>query len=338
MRKPPHGGQPCPNPACAQYWLMDRGNISAISTSLTQSGNRRLCRCSACEQPFSETRATVCCGLRSPAEKVMMALKRLRGPGALSAMGFVLGVTEATGLEWLRRAAQQVHESNRHRLRARPVTQGPLDEMGPGIRRQPARPARAPRGAQPGGRGSGSVSPRSVGSAWPRLWGHGRGPVSGSASRGRQLASGASRACAVMAAVVTSRRWSLSTIPGRPCHARASRDAPSNRSRSLTRSWSTARGSSTSSRASSRSASPGDAAGPRAGRNAGARSARVGWNVSPRPCGMRGLLWSARVGAAVRIASRCSGAWSSCRPSTTSHGRPGGGVCLGPSRHHLPRD
>src|ERR687888_192896 len=138
MRKPKNWGQPCPNPDCSHYRLMDRGTMSAISTSLTQSGKRRIFRCSACEQPFSETRDTVFFGLRSPEEKVMMALKMLLVKVALSDIGFVLGVTEETVLEWLRRAAQKAHEINAHLLRDLPVTQVQLDEMWSFIRRKHA--------------------------------------------------------------------------------------------------------------------------------------------------------------------------------------------------------
>jgi IS1 family transposase/transposase-like protein len=138
MRKPKNWGQPCPNPDCSHSRLMDRGNISAISTYLTQSGKRRIFRCSACEQPFSETRDTVFFGLRSPEEKVMMALKMLLVKVALSDIGFVLGVTEETVLEWLRRAAQKAHEINTHLLRDLPVTQVQLDEMWNCIRRKQA--------------------------------------------------------------------------------------------------------------------------------------------------------------------------------------------------------
>ena len=138
MRKPKNWGQPCPNPDCSHYRLMDRGNMSAISTSLTQSGKRRIFRCSGCEQPFSETRDTVFFGLRSPEEKVMMALKMLLVKVALSDIGFVLGVTEETVLEWLRRAAQKAHEINMHLLRDLPVTQVQLDEMWNFIRRKQA--------------------------------------------------------------------------------------------------------------------------------------------------------------------------------------------------------
>ena len=50
MRKPKDWGQPCPNPDCSHYRLINRGNMSAISTSMTQSGKRRIFRCRKCER------------------------------------------------------------------------------------------------------------------------------------------------------------------------------------------------------------------------------------------------------------------------------------------------
>ena len=141
MRKSKDWNQPCPNPACSHYRLMNRGNISAISTYLTQSGQRRIFRCSACEKPFAETRDTVFFDLRTPAEKIIMALKMLLVKVALADIGFVLGVTEGTVLEWLRRAAQKAEEINAHLLRELPVTQVQLDEMWNFIRRKHAQQA-----------------------------------------------------------------------------------------------------------------------------------------------------------------------------------------------------
>ena len=105
MRTPKAWGQPCPNLDCSHSQLLNRGNIRAISTYLTQSGKRRIFQCRLCETTFSETRDTVFFDLRTPEERVMMALKMLLVKVALTDIGFVLGVTEETVLEWLRRAA-----------------------------------------------------------------------------------------------------------------------------------------------------------------------------------------------------------------------------------------
>ncbi len=143
MRKPKDWGQPCPNPDCSHYRLMNRGNISAISTYMTQSGKRRIFCCSKCKRPFSETRDTVFFDLRTPEEKVMMALKMLLVKVGLSDIGFVLGVTEETVLMWLERAAQKAHEMNAHLLRDLPVTEVQLDEMWSFIKRKHAQQAEA---------------------------------------------------------------------------------------------------------------------------------------------------------------------------------------------------
>jgi transposase-like protein/IS1 family transposase len=143
MRKPKAWGQPCPNPDCSSYRLINRGNVSAISTYLTRSGQRRIFRCKDCERTFSETRDTVFFDLRTPEDKVIMALKMLLVKVALSDIGFVLGVTEETVLEWLRRAAKKAQEINVHLLRDLPVTEVQLDEMWSFIRRKQAQQADA---------------------------------------------------------------------------------------------------------------------------------------------------------------------------------------------------
>jgi len=108
---------------------MKQGNVSAIATYLTQSGQRRILRCSTCETPFSETRETVFFDLRTAEDKVMMALKMLLVRVDLTGIGFVLGVTEQTVLAWLKRAAEKADEIKRHLLRHLSVTQGQLDAM-----------------------------------------------------------------------------------------------------------------------------------------------------------------------------------------------------------------
>ena len=136
MKKAKDWGQPCANRVCSHYNLFSRGNIIAISTYLTSSGKRRIFRCKVCRASFSETRDTVFFDLRSPEEKVMMALKMLLVKVDLSGICFVLGVTEETILEWLGRAARKADEINEHLLRDLPVTQVQLDEMWSFIRRK----------------------------------------------------------------------------------------------------------------------------------------------------------------------------------------------------------
>jgi hypothetical protein len=138
MRKPKDWGPSCPHPACAHYSRMQQGNVSALATYRTQSGKRRIFRCSPCATPFAETRETVFFDLRTPAEQVMMALKMLLVRVDLAGSSCVLGVTEETVWAWLRRAAHPAAVINRPLLRALPVTQGQLDAMGNCVERKHA--------------------------------------------------------------------------------------------------------------------------------------------------------------------------------------------------------
>jgi len=141
MRKPQEWSQACPNPECSHYRLMKRGNVSALATYLTQSGKRRIFGCKVCGRSFSEMRDTVFFDLRTPEEKVMMALKMVLVKVGLSSISFVLGVTEETVLEWLRRAALKAQQINEHLVRELPVTQVQLDEMWSFIARKHAKEA-----------------------------------------------------------------------------------------------------------------------------------------------------------------------------------------------------
>ena len=96
---------------------------------MTQSGKRRVFQCTTCGEQFSETRDTVFFDLRTPEDKVMMALKMILVRVSLSNISFVLGMTEETVLEWLKRAARKAEEINTALLRDLPVTEVQLDEM-----------------------------------------------------------------------------------------------------------------------------------------------------------------------------------------------------------------
>jgi hypothetical protein len=135
--RPAHDwNQPCPHPGCDYYQRMNRGNISAIASYMRQSGRRRVFRCSRCERSFSETRDSVFFDLRTPEEKVMMALKMRLVRVELAAICFVLGVTEETLIEWRRRVALKAEEINAQLLREVRARQIQLDEMWNFIARQ----------------------------------------------------------------------------------------------------------------------------------------------------------------------------------------------------------
>ena len=129
MSKAKKWGQSCPNSSCSYYRLIDRGNISAISTYMSQSGKRRIFKCSICGETFSETRDTVFFDLKTHEDKVMMALKMILVKVGLSGIAFVLNVKEETVLEWLKRASQKAEEINENLLKELSVTHVELDEM-----------------------------------------------------------------------------------------------------------------------------------------------------------------------------------------------------------------
>ena len=128
--------QPCPNKNCKCCGQINTGNISCISTYMTKSGKRRIFQCKNCGETFSETRDTVFFDLRTPEEKVMMALKMILVQVSLSGISFVLGIKEETILNWLDRAFQKAEEINQVLLKDLPVTEIQLDEMWSFVRRK----------------------------------------------------------------------------------------------------------------------------------------------------------------------------------------------------------
>ena len=129
MRTPHNWNQPCPNKTCTQYGQRNQGNIRSIASYMTQSGKRRVFECTTCGEQFSETRDTVFFDLRTPEEKVMMALKMILVRVSLSDISFVLGTKVETVLEWLERAAHKAEEINTALLKELAVTEVQLDEM-----------------------------------------------------------------------------------------------------------------------------------------------------------------------------------------------------------------
>ena len=89
---------------------MHQGNIIALSPSLTHSGQRRIVLGHGGAVAWAVTRATVCFALRTPEEQGLWALTRLLVQGGLSDRRVVWGVTAATALVWLARAAGVIYD------------------------------------------------------------------------------------------------------------------------------------------------------------------------------------------------------------------------------------
>lgn len=136
MRKAQDWNQPCPNNDCQLYGQVNKGNIISIATYITKSGKKRIFKCKACEETFSESRDTVFFDLRTPTEIVILALKMILVKVGLTNISFVLGVKEETILGWLARAAQKAEEINRVLLQEVDASQVQLDEMWSFVRRK----------------------------------------------------------------------------------------------------------------------------------------------------------------------------------------------------------
>jgi IS1 family transposase/transposase-like protein len=136
MKKAQNWNQPCPNKNCECFGRVNKGNISSIARYQTKSGKRRVFHCSCCGTSFSETRDTVFFDLRTPEEKVIMALKMILVRVNLSDISFVLGIKEETVLKWLDRASKKAEEINKVLLKDIEATEVQLDEMWSFVRRK----------------------------------------------------------------------------------------------------------------------------------------------------------------------------------------------------------
>lgn len=136
MRKARDWNQACPNNDCEFHGLLNKGNITSRATYMTQSGKRRIFNCNSCGKSFSETRGTVFFDLRTPEEKIIIALKMILVKVGLSDITFVLGVKEETLLTWLERAAKKAEEINKALLKDISVSQIQLDEMWSFVKRK----------------------------------------------------------------------------------------------------------------------------------------------------------------------------------------------------------
>jgi hypothetical protein len=280
--------------------------MSAIATYLTQSEQRRIFRCGACEKPFSETRATVFFDLRTPEEQVIMALKMLLVTVALADLGLVLGVTAATVLAWRRRAAQKAHEMNAHLLRDLPVTQVQLDEMWHCIRRKQAQQA-GPDGESSDLSADGrqwvwiSFAPefRLILAAFvgPRTFARALQLIQMTAAVVLGVPCCFRDGCSGDLSALIEVSQTLQTFPrtGKPGRPKQPVKEPPPI-------WSMGRWSKSSTKAVSRHSSIVYAAVPNASRNWGCRSAPVYLSVSTSPSARPWRLWCIRVGASVRSA------------------------------------
>lgn len=119
----------CTNAACNVYGRTKQGNIVSNGTYSTKSGRVRKFICRSCGNVFNSRTGTVFFDLRTPEEKVILALKLLLKGMSVRGIAEVLGSKADTVLSWLRRAAEHSEGVDAFLLRDLKVSKVELDEL-----------------------------------------------------------------------------------------------------------------------------------------------------------------------------------------------------------------
>lgn len=120
----------CANPKCSLHGKAGKGNIVSNGTYPTQEGTfARRFRCRQCGESFCSRVGTIFYDLRTPEEKVLLALKLLVRGMPLRGIGEVLEVKLDTVRHWLQLAAAQSEKVDALLLRELRVSPIELDAL-----------------------------------------------------------------------------------------------------------------------------------------------------------------------------------------------------------------
>jgi len=120
----------CPNPECKLYGKKGHGNVVSNGSHPGQGGKRvRKLFCKQCKGSFCERSGTIFYDLRSPEEKILLALKLLVKGMPLRGIAEVMEVKLDTVRHWLRLAADHSEAVNAVLLRELKVKQVELDAL-----------------------------------------------------------------------------------------------------------------------------------------------------------------------------------------------------------------
>lgn len=120
----------CPNPKCPLYGKTGKGNIVSNGTYPTKEGTpARRFLCKQCGQAFCSRAGTIFYDLRSPEEKVLMAIKLLVKGMPLRGVAEVLEVKLDTVRHWLKVAAEQSEKIDTLLMKELKVSQVELDAL-----------------------------------------------------------------------------------------------------------------------------------------------------------------------------------------------------------------
>ena len=107
-REPLPEGLYCPNPECPVFGQEEGRQLERHAYYGPGRATQYLCR--ACGKTFSETKGTFFYRLRTPKEKILMALAMVAEGGGIRATGRAMGVDKDTIQSWVERAGEHVEE------------------------------------------------------------------------------------------------------------------------------------------------------------------------------------------------------------------------------------
>ncbi len=119
----------CPNPACSDYGIRGKVNVTGNGTYGTKSGRVRKYICHTCDRVFCDRTNTAFYDLRTEEDKVLMALKMVLKGLSLRSISEILNVSADTVSHWLSIAAEHSEEVNKILLKDLRVSKVELDEL-----------------------------------------------------------------------------------------------------------------------------------------------------------------------------------------------------------------
>lgn len=126
----------CPNQQCRNYNKTGTGGIVSNGTYFTQSGKVHKFICRECGRVFCERQGTAFYDIRSPEEKVILALKLILKGMPLRAVSNVLGAKLDTVRFWLMKSAMHAEQVNEVLVKKIKVKRVELDELWSFVRKK----------------------------------------------------------------------------------------------------------------------------------------------------------------------------------------------------------
>jgi len=126
----------CVNEECANYNKPWTDSIVSNGTYPTRSGRVRKYICRACGAIFCERQGTVFYNIRSPEDKVVLALKLILQGLSLRGVSNVLGVKLDTVRLWLTRSARHAEQVSDVLIKEMKVNRVELDELWSFVRKK----------------------------------------------------------------------------------------------------------------------------------------------------------------------------------------------------------